>query len=141
MLEKAFADDRQDRGDRGAQNLRGILESRAVGNVPNIKEDKGTFRHWNERLVNAVTQVRRGSKHLFKAMTDYVDQDRDENFEDVFKDNEGFDLMEREGLSYERMDEDIYAILADKKEGEAALRSVRGFLPGQGVEAYMRLYK
>ena len=44
------------------------------------------------------------------------------------------------GTTYERMDEDLYTLLTDKTEGEAALR-VRGCNPGQGVKAYMVVYK
>ena len=53
---------------------KGTQESRAIGNIASLKEDKNTFRHWNDRLINAVSQVRYGSRRLFKAMMDHVDQ-------------------------------------------------------------------
>merc|ERR1711974_249866 len=49
--------------------------------------------------------------------------------------------MEVEGTSYNRIDEDMYTVLADKTEGEAASRGIRGCEPGQGVKEYMRIYK
>ena len=128
-------------GGRGSgPSARGILESRAVNGLSSLGTDKTTFRMWNERLINVVTAVRFGTRKLFKAMMDYVDQEAGGNFEEVFKQSEGGKAMEAEGTSYERMDEDLYTLLMDKTEGEAALR-VRGCNPGQGVKAYMVVYK
>ena len=119
---------------------RSILESKAVGNLPSLGSDKMTYRLWNERLINVVAAIRFGSRRLFKAMADYVDQEVGGNFEELFKASEGCKEMEAEGTTYERMDEDLYTVLMDKTEGEAALR-VRGCNPGQGVKAYMVVYK
>ena len=125
--------------DSGSQH-RGILESRAVGGLTRLGSDKTTFRMWNERLINVVTAVRFGSRRLFKAMMDYVDQEVGGNFEELFRNSEEGKDMEAGGTSYERMDEDLYSLLMDKTEGEAALR-VRGCNPGQGIKAYMVVYK
>ena len=129
----------QGSGDRSHQP-RGILESKAVGGLSNLGSDKTAFRIWNEKLINAVSQVRYGSRKLFRAMMDYVDQEAGGNFEDDFQDSDKGKEMEAGGTSYDRMDEDLYTLLMDKTEGEAALR-VRGCNPGQGVRAYMVIYK
>ena len=63
-------------------------------------------------------------------MMDYVDQDKGDIFEELFKDSEEGKEMEADGTSYERMDEDLYTLLTDKTEGEAALR-VRGCAPAR----------
>ena len=126
-------------GDR-PDRIRSILESKAVHNLDRLGSDRNAFRMWNERLINTVSAVRHGSRKLFRAMMDYVDKETGGNFEDLFKDSEVGQEMERGGTTYERMDEDLYTLLMDKTEGEAALR-VRGCNPGQGVKAYMVVCK
>ena len=126
-------------GDRPHHN-RSILDSKAVCNLSSLGSDKATYRIWNERLINVIAAVRFGSRRLFKAMMEYVDKEEGGNFEELFRASDGCREMEAEGTMYERMDEDLYTLLMDKTEGEAALR-VRGCNPGQGVKAYMVAYK
>ena len=99
--------------DKGPMH-RGILESKAVSNLSNLGSDKTTFRMWNERLINVVSQVRFGSRKLFRAMMEYVDQEEGGNFEELFKSSQEGQDMEVEGTTYERMDEDMYTLLMDK---------------------------
>ena len=61
------------------------MESKAVSNLAMLGADKTTFRMWNERLINVVSQDRYGSRKLFKAMMDYVDQESDGSFEEMFR--------------------------------------------------------
>ena len=61
-------------------------------------------------------------------MMEYVDQEVGGNFEELFKASQDGQDMEEEGTTYERMDEDLYTLLMDKTDGEAALR-VRGCNP------------
>ena len=68
---------------------KGILDREAVSNLPMLGTDKTTFRMWNERLINVGSRDRYGSRKLFKAMMDYVDQEDDSNFEETFKGSEG----------------------------------------------------
>ena len=67
---------------------RGILESKAVNNLPMLGTDKNTFRTWNERLINVVSQDRYVSRKLFKAMMGYADQEGGGNFEELFRESE-----------------------------------------------------
>ena len=67
---------------------RGILESKAVSNLSMLGTDKNTFRTWNERLINVVSQDRYGSRTLFKAMMDYADQESGGNFEELFRESD-----------------------------------------------------
>ena len=48
--------------------------------------------------------------------------------------------MKEKGTQYDDMKEDLFVLLTDKTEGEAAVR-VRGRKIGDGVEAYVTLYK
>ena len=83
----------------GSPGTRGILESKAVSGLSLLGTDKSTFRHWNERLINAVSQVRYGSRKLFKAMMDYVDQEMGGNFEEKFKNSTEGTEMESGGTT------------------------------------------
>ena len=102
--------------------------------------DKNSFRNWNDRMVNVVVNVRPGTRKIFQSMMEYVDQERGGNFEEVFKESQEYRDMAAAGTTYERIDEDLYTLLMDRTEGEAALR-VRGCRPGMGCKAYMTVYK
>ena len=45
-----------------AGGARGILENKSVTNLPMLGTDKNSFRNWNDRLVNVVSNVRPGSR-------------------------------------------------------------------------------
>ena len=56
-------------GARGqSRQTAGILESKAVSGLVSLSSDKTTFRNWNEKLINAVSQVRYGSRKLFLSL-------------------------------------------------------------------------
>ena len=61
---------------RGAHpgGTQGILENKSVGNLPVLGSDKSSFRHWNDRLVNVIVNVRPGTRKLFECMMEYVDR-------------------------------------------------------------------
>ena len=48
--------------------------------------------------------------------------------------------MTSHGTDLDKFNEDLYAIMVDEAEGEALAR-VKGCIPGQGVTAYMSVYK
>ena len=54
---------------------RGILESKSVTNLSMLGTDKHSFRNWNDRLVNKVSNVWPGSRKITKAMMEFVDQE------------------------------------------------------------------
>ena len=118
-------------GQRGAHrgSMQGILENKSVGNLPVLGSDKNSFRHWNDRLVNVVANVRPGTRKLFECMMEYVDRENEGDFEELFKASQACADMESAGTMYARIDEDLYTLLMDRTEGEAALR-VRGCRPG-----------
>ena len=121
----------------------GILESKSVSNMKSLGSDKTGFRMWNEKLINIVSQIRPGSRRFFAAISEYIDRDNDidgDAFRIGFNDSGDLKDMEDRGTSYDDMNEDLYVLLTDKTEGEAAIR-VRGCSIGDGVEAYMTVYK
>ena len=73
-------------------------------------------------------------------MMEHVDQEKVGNFEEVFKESQEHRDMVAAGTTYERINEDLYTLLMDRTEGEAALR-VRRCEPGTGCRAYMTVYK
>ena len=119
---------------------RGILEHKSVTSLPMLGTDKNSFRNWNDRMVNVVVNVRPGTRKIFQYMMEYVDKEKGDGFEEVFKGSQECRDMEAAGTKYERIDEDLYTLLTDRTEGEAALR-VRGCRPGMGCRAYMTVYK
>ena len=124
----------------GTQKRIGILESKAVANIKTLASDKTTFRSWNEKLINVFSQARQGCRSMFRSMAEYVDQDMAGDFETLFKDTQDCRDMESQGSVYKNISEDLYILLVDKTEGEAMVR-VRGCSHGDGVSAYMAIYK
>ena len=116
------------------------MENKSVSNLPVLGNDKSSFRHWNDRLVNVIVNVRPGTRKLFECMMEYVDRETVGDFEELFKASQACADMENAGTMYARIDEDLYTLLMDRTEGEAALR-VRGCRPGMGCKAYMTIYK
>ena len=73
----------------------GILESRAIGGLTNVGGDRFPFKTWNDRLINAMSQVRQGSRALFKKMTEVVDQGLDPSaWEHAIDTSQERDMME-----------------------------------------------
>ena len=90
-----------------------------------------------------MAQIRPGARKLFTAMAEFVDKDNDideEEFLKEFTESGGYKEMEDKGSTYDEMVEDLYVLLTDKTEGEAAIR-VRGCPIGNGIEACMTIYK
>ena len=129
--------------DKHTHRRQGILESKAVQSIKNLGSDKGGFRIWNEKLINIVSQIRPGSRKLFTAISEYIDKDNGidaDSFKKDFESSGEAKNMKDRGTAYEDMNEDLYVLVTDKTEGEAAIR-VRGCQIGEGIEAYMTLYK
>ena len=75
-----------------------------------------------------------------KAMMEFVDQEIPGDFYEDWKETQESGEMEQAGTTYTSINEDLYTLLTDRTEGEAALR-VRGCTPGSGCTAYMTIYK
>ena len=94
------------------------------------------FRDWNEKLVNAWGQHQKGTREIFKAISAHADA----GVEEAFLDKHDKDWFEGHGVNLDEFNEDLFVVLIDKTEGEALTR-VRAVDPGNGVEAYGRVYK
>ena len=92
-------------------------------------------------MVNAVSQVRKGSRGTFIRMMELVELGMEpDSWIDLLKVSEKVGAMTSHGTDLDKSNEDLYAIMVDKAEGEALTR-VKGSIPGQGVTAYMSVYK
>ena len=112
------------------------LDSKAVANVKTVKDDKASFRAWHEKFVNVFSQVVRGCRTVFDALSAHVDKESSADF-DIEHDELWF---EEKDLDRDKFNEDLYVVLIDKTEGEALTR-VRAAAHGKGISAYMNLYK
>jgi len=114
---------------------KGILDSKAVLSLKPMGS-KGNFKEWNEKFVNAMAQAVEGSRDCIKAMMNSSDPDSTEEW-----DQESWDeQFKTKELKWDRMNEVMYCVLIDKCEGEALTR-VRSAGQGQGIKAYMSLYR
>ena len=129
-------------GKGGTRREHPILESKAVQGLKMFTGDKVDFRTWLDRLVNVLAQVRTGSRKMLKVMMEYVDKDLGGPmmFEEWFRDTTECGELKKEGFRFDQFAEDLYSVLMDRTEGDAALR-IRGCQPGQGVRAFLGLYK
>ena len=97
------------------------------------KED---FKNWNEKLINATTQVFGREWRSFVAhLNKTLDLDR-----------KILTVAEIGQLPFanqipepHKCNEELYYLMVEKTEGDAALRVSSG-QPGQGLQAYMRVY-
>ena len=79
-----------------------------------LGSEKDGFRLWNYKFINAITQIHKGSRGFFEALTVKLDQARL-----VIPDEEVTELAERtqwmeHPLDIATLNEDIYFILMDR---------------------------
>ena len=92
------------------------------------------FKNWNEKLINAVAQVLGTEWRKFmKNLNEKLDQDRKVISESAMSAIDGAEKLE----NIDQANEDIFCVLVEKTEGEAALRVLSG-TPGDGLSAYIR---
>ena len=113
-----------------------LSESRCVSNLKTLGSDKSEFKNWNEKLINAVSQSLGTPWRLFmKNLNRRLDQDRKVlSLEEVNSVDGATSIFNADSSS-----EDLYYVLVEKTEGDAALR-VNSGEPGDGLQAYMRVY-
>ena len=101
-----------------------------------LGSDKADFKNWNEKLINAISQVL-GSRwrKILKNLNEKLDQDR----KIISKADIGQIGGGEEPNDIDQANEDIFYVLVEKTEGEAALR-VNSSEPGEGLEAYQKVY-
>ena len=114
-----------------------LAESKCIWNMKTLGSDKAEFRMWNEKFINAVAQVLGTSwRKYMRNLNRQLDQDRRLlTSEELYK----ISGIEEIGNFGDEAAEGIYYVLVEKTEGDAALR-VNSGEPGQGIQAYMRVY-
>ena len=124
-----------------------VSQSKAVQSLRNFNNSREDFIGWNDKLINALSRILKGSREVLKHMNSTWAKMTTES--DVEKLDNQFQLaLIAEGnkgnpsdsyASYKMVDEDLYYILVDKTEGEAAGK-VKTVEAGQGILAYHKIY-
>ena len=120
----------------GNANRKPLCESRSVSNLKTLGSKKEDFKNWNERLINATTQVFGTEWRSFiKHLNEKLDLDRK-----VLTQAEiGLIPFANQVPQPDRCNEELYYLMVEKTEGDAALRVNSGD-QGEGLQAYMRVY-
>ena len=113
-----------------------LSESKCVSNLKTLGSDKSEFKSWNEKFINAISQTL-GSKwrKFMRNLNRVLDQERKTLTTEELNGIEGA----QELGDADTAAEGLYYVLVEKTEGEAALR-VNSGEPGEGMQAYMRVY-
>ena len=115
---------------------KGLADSKCVANLKVLGSDKSEFRMWNEKLINALAQAKGTEWRTFmRSLNRKLDVDRRILSNPEIQELDGADAMG----SMEKAEENLYFVLVEKTEGDAALR-VHSGEPGEGFSAYMRIY-
>ena len=113
-----------------------LSESKCISNLKCLGSDKAEFKAWNDKLINALAQTLGAPWRKFmKNLNKTLDQDRKVLTDEEIKGIEGASEVKVD----EAASESMFYVLVEKTEGDAALR-VNSGEPGQGMEAYMRVY-
>ena len=115
-----------------------LSECRCMTNMKTLGSDKAEFKSWNEKFVNAVAQSLGTSWRKFlRNLNKALDQERRVLDDiDIALIDGAADVNHKSGS---KEIEDLYFVLVEKTEGDAALR-VNSGEPGEGLSAYMRVY-
>ena len=122
--------------DGGSRGRKPLSECKCVSNLKILGSDKSEFKSWNEKLVNAMAQSLGIPWRTFmRNLCRKLDQDRKVLTMDEVNEVPGaLDITSGDSAA-----EDLYFVLVEKTEGDAALR-VNSGEPGEGLQAYMRVY-
>ena len=115
---------------------RPLGESKCISNLRTLGSDKAEFKNWNDRFVNAIAQVL-GSP--WRKFLRNLNRELDQNRKLLAKEELGHIEGATEVVEGSRANEDLYYVLVEKTEGEAALR-VNSSEPGEGLDAYQKVY-
>ena len=113
------------------------MEHRLIRDLKSFTGDKREYRNWNEKLINAYVQIKKGPRGIFEWVKEQVE--KGVNDMDQFKD--AWDVEEfSDNYEFDGFGEELYCVLMDKCEGEA-LTKIRTAHEGQGIKAYFALHK
>ena len=115
---------------------RSISESKSIASLKILGSQKAEFKAWNEKLINALAQTLGTPWRKFiKELNEHLDQTRK-----VLTNQELTARPDAQLLGdLSKADDDLYYVLVEKTEGEAALR-VQSGQAGEGMQAYQKIY-
>ena len=113
-----------------------LSEYKGVNNLKVLGSNKSDFQSWNGKFINAIAQGAGAPWRKFMNNLDKkLDQDRRTLTAQELDNIEGAeDITNKKDAN-----EELYYVLVEETEGEAALR-VNSGEPGEGIQAYMRVY-
>ena len=113
-----------------------LSEYKGVNNIKVLGSNKSDFKSWNEKFINAIAQ---GAGAPWRKFMNNLDKKLDQDKKTLT--NQELDNIDGAADITNKKDanEELYYILVEKTEGEAALR-VNSGEPGEGIQAYVRVY-
>ena len=111
-------------------------ECRSVQSLKVLGSDKSEFKSWNDKLLNIMAQC------LGKKWRTYMlDLNKQLDVRQKVLDEDDLELLDgyEELGDVDQASENLYYVLVEKTEGEAALRVSSG-TPGEGIAAYQKVY-
>ena len=109
-----------------------------------LGSDRAGYRMWHEKLVNSFAQVNNQYRGILESIAKGIDHDLDMSMSTVDKWDAWVSKLSNapphDKVDMGSLNEDLYAVLMDKTEGEAWQR-VRAVNSGHGLEAFVRIYK
>ena len=111
----------------GDKSRKVLLEYTAVNNMKVMGSQGVKYKEWDEKLVNLLSQLRVGSREVMI----WIKESKDKKIEKSDYEAKSF------GLKYTEFNEELYSLLKEKTEGEAAEKVSQGN-KGEGIEAYRR---
>ena len=139
-----------------------ISEFKALQNLKSFKGDRKEFREWNEKLLNALAQVKHDYRTAVKnlnrkleAMDGIIPDDDSDDLLNILngrltrleyqkatparqqvEDSKGdFSFTDQD---LQRLDEDLWYVLNEKLEGAEVLGKLKGLSDGDGITAYQK---
>ena len=137
---KQIKQDRTNTG--GGHKQKSASESKAIQMLKTLKERK-EFKCWHGKFMNAITQLYPKARNLMKLMKRNLDERRREVKQEDWEEAADVDGQEEQSWKEEELikfNDDLYYILIEKTEEEAAQKIHEGGDEGDGFGAYKRLY-
>ena len=134
--------DRFEAGGSGQYNPKAkpISDIQAITDLEQLTNDRAEFRNWTDSLVNALVQ----GDLRFRLFMDNLEEAMDQKptiLSDVSEPDEVGQMIAKSGLARTNIEEDLYYIMVEKtKRGSETARRVATAKPGQGIQAWMKVY-
>ena len=98
---------------RGPMEDKGIMEHRLIRDLKAFTGDKREYRNWNEKLINAYVQIKKGSRGIFEWIKEQVEK----GVKDMDQLKDAWDVEEfSDTHHFDTFGEELYWILMDECE-------------------------